>query len=116
VYFFLKKSLYIFIYLKITTITIKKNSQEFRLCFYLFGLLSAIPVGIFLICVISATCIITVLLSFVWTLAVCTTVTIGLVLLVPVLIAFALVSVLSLVGYSAYTYFVKQTGAKTKTN
>ncbi|KAI9472030.1 MAG: hypothetical protein EXX96DRAFT_344538 [Benjaminiella poitrasii] len=83
--------------------------NEFRLGIYVFGLLSFIPIMLFLLFISLVILLTTVLTSFLWTLSVFLALTIGLVLLVPVLCGFALIAGLIIMCHYAYHLLVHNT-------
>ncbi|KAI7898272.1 uncharacterized protein BX663DRAFT_546616 [Cokeromyces recurvatus] len=82
--------------------------DEFRLGVYVFSILSFIPIFLFLLFASLMILLGTVLASFIWTLFVFTGLTIGLVLVVPVLCGFAIISSLVIISNYAYHVLVKK--------
>lgn len=91
-------------------------SQEFRLGVYIFGLLSVIPAAFFLLFLALVILFTTVLVSFVWTFFVFSALTIGLMILVPILFACSITVGFLIIGYGAYQYLLRLKQANKKTN
>jgi hypothetical protein len=92
---------------KQVVIIVLNNSQEFRLSVYIFGLLSAIPAAIFLLVITLVIFSTSVLVSFIWTFFVFSTITIGLIILVPILAGFSIIAAFFIVGYYIYKYLLQ---------
>lgn len=90
-------------------------SEEFRLGVYIFALLSAVPIALFLLFSIVTILVTTTLLSIVGTAIILTIIGFTLMLLIPLLIVSLLTSGLAILIYSLYCYFT-QSKQKPKTS
>ncbi|KAG2192846.1 hypothetical protein INT46_010873 [Mucor plumbeus] len=90
--------------------------QEFKLGVYIFGLLSVIPAAFFLLFLALVIIFTTVLVSFVWIFFVCSALTIGLMILVPILFVCSIIVGFLTVGYYVYQYLLRLRQANRKTN
>ncbi|RCI01610.1 hypothetical protein CU097_015946 [Rhizopus azygosporus] len=87
---------------------------EFRLGVYVFILLAAIPVCLFLLFTTVVVFITTTIISAVWSAFVITAIGFALVLLIPILIASALVAGLFTLSYLLYCYVIESRRSNTK--
>ncbi|KAK4513639.1 uncharacterized protein ATC70_005643 [Mucor velutinosus] len=80
--------------------------EEFRLGVYVFGLLSVIPTACFLLFLAVVVLLSTVVASFIWTFFVFSALTLGLMVLVPILMACSVTVGFFIVGYHVYYYLL----------
>ncbi|KAI8972016.1 hypothetical protein BDF20DRAFT_887980 [Mycotypha africana] len=95
------------------------QQQDFRLACYIFGSLTAIPLGIFLAFISGVMLFATVTSTFIWSFFVFSAIAVGLVGLLPVLFGFFVTTVIIMSGYYAYKYlmsFRKQNKLRAKQN
>ncbi|GAN03651.1 hypothetical protein MAM1_0045d03106 [Mucor ambiguus] len=90
--------------------------EEFRLGVYIFGLLSIIPTACFLLFLAIVILVSTVVASFIWTFFVFSTLTLGLMVLVPILMACSVAAGFFIVGYHVYHYMLGLKQANKKAN
>lgn len=90
--------------------------EEFRLGVYIFGLLSVIPTACFLLLLAIVVLVSTVVASFIWTFFVFSALTLGLMVLVPILIACSVTVGFFIIGYHVYHYVVGFKQANKKAN
>ncbi|KAL7323998.1 hypothetical protein PS15p_210578 [Mucor circinelloides] len=81
--------------------------EEFRLGVYIFGLLSVVPTAFFLLFLAIVVLISTVVASFIWTFFVFSALTLGLMVLVPILMACSVTVGFFIVGYDVYQYLLR---------
>lgn len=74
---------------------------------YIVALLSAIPVALFLLFVTTVLLITTVLVSFVWTFFVFSAITLGLMILVPLVFGISLAAGSIIVVYDIYQFLLR---------
>ncbi|KAF1801734.1 hypothetical protein FB192DRAFT_1374373, partial [Mucor lusitanicus] len=90
--------------------------EEFRLGVYIFGLLSVIPTACFLLFLAVVVLVSTVVASFIWTFFVFSALTLGLMVLVPILMACSVTVGFFIIGYHGYRYVVGLKQANKKAN
>ncbi|CAO3656136.1 unnamed protein product [Mucor fragilis] len=88
--------------------------EEFRLGVYIFGLLSVIPTTCFLLFLAIVVLVSTVVASFIWTFFVFSALTLGLMVLVPILMACSVTAGFFIVGYHVYHYLLRLKQANKK--
>lgn len=81
---------------------------------YIFGLLSVIPTTCFLLFLAIVVLVSTVVASFIWTFFVFSALTLGLMVLVPILMACSVTAGFFIVGYHVYHYLLRLKQANKK--
>ncbi|KAI8080961.1 hypothetical protein BDF21DRAFT_418139 [Thamnidium elegans] len=86
---------------------------EFRLSLYIFGILSFIPVAIFLISMSVIILTTSIVLCVIWSIIVFSTAAFGLIILIPILLSFILIVIFLIISHDVYQHLLR---LRTKTS
>ncbi|KAI8085882.1 uncharacterized protein B0P05DRAFT_534089 [Gilbertella persicaria] len=81
--------------------------EEFRFGFYIFALISAVPILIFLSFMFTVIFLTSAVTSFIWMFFVFSSLAIGLMLLIPILFVTLLTTSIIVLGYDLYCYLLR---------
>ncbi|GAA5806734.1 hypothetical protein MFLAVUS_000082 [Mucor flavus] len=80
---------------------------EFRLSLYIFGILSFIPVAIFLISMSVIILTTSIVLCVIWSIIVFSTAALGLIILIPILLSFSLIVIFLIISHDVYQHLLR---------
>ncbi|KAI9273472.1 hypothetical protein EDC94DRAFT_594990 [Helicostylum pulchrum] len=80
---------------------------EFRLSLYIFGILSFIPVAIFLISMSVIVLTTSIVLCVIWSIIVFSTAAFGLIILIPILLSFSLIVIFLIISHDVYQHLLR---------